>query len=60
MKMLVFILAIGLVATVFAYAFYIKKDDDTATKTKKIAQLIGITPSSGKSKLLQNLADIYS
>ena len=27
---------------------------------EKIAQLIGITPSSGKSKLLQNLADIYS
>ena len=27
---------------------------------EKIAQMIGITPSSGKSRLLQNLADIYS
>lgn len=33
---------------------------DYANTYEKIAQMIGIEPTAGKSKLLQNLADIYS
>lgn len=40
MKLLIFSLVIALIATVFAFAFYIKTGDDAGIKTKKIAQLI--------------------